>query len=56
MAPDLDLVFKALTDGEFTRQYWGGQQNVSDWKVGSEWRHVDANNPAQIDGVGTSTY
>ena len=48
-----EKVWEALTDGEITRQYWGGQQNVSDWKVGSEWRHQDTDNPANVDGVGT---
>ena len=31
-------VWKALLEGEFTRQYWS-HTNVSDWKVGSEWEH-----------------
>jgi uncharacterized protein YndB with AHSA1/START domain len=30
----------AITKPEFTRQYWGGGANVSDWKKGSKWRHV----------------
>lgn len=33
-----ELVWKALLDGEFTRQYWG-RENVSDWKPGSHWEH-----------------
>lgn len=32
-------VFKALTDGELTRQYWK-HTNESDWKPGSKWKHV----------------
>jgi uncharacterized protein YndB with AHSA1/START domain len=32
-------VFKALTDGELTRQYWK-HTNESDWKPGSRWKHV----------------
>ena len=36
-----DMVWKALLDGEFTRQYWG-HDNVSDWKPGSPWEHRDA--------------
>ena len=48
-----EKVWQALTDGEITRQYWGGNQNVSDWKVGSAWRHQDAGNHANVDGVGT---
>jgi len=31
-------VWKALLDGEFTRQYWG-HDNVSDWQPGSPWEH-----------------
>ncbi len=33
-----EKVWKALLDGEFTRQYWG-HENVSDWKPGSTWEH-----------------
>lgn len=33
-----EAVWKALLDGEFTRQYWG-HENVSDWKPGSPWEH-----------------
>lgn len=33
-----ETVWKALLDGEFTRQYWG-HENVSDWKPGSTWEH-----------------
>jgi uncharacterized protein YndB with AHSA1/START domain len=33
-----EKLFKALTDGEATRQYWR-HDNVSDWKVGSTWEH-----------------
>lgn len=33
-----ERVFSALTDAEFTRQYWEAE-NVSDWKVGSTWEH-----------------
>ena len=33
-----ERVFAALTDAEFTRQYWEAE-NVSDWHVGSVWEH-----------------
>lgn len=33
-------VWDAITTPEFTRQYWANE-NISDWKVGSEWKHVD---------------
>ena len=36
-----ERVWAAITNPEFTRQYWGGYDNLSDWKRGSEWRHVD---------------
>jgi uncharacterized protein YndB with AHSA1/START domain len=32
-------VWKALTEGELTRQYWK-HTNESDWKRGSKWKHV----------------
>jgi uncharacterized protein YndB with AHSA1/START domain len=40
-----EAVFDALTEAETTRQYWG-HANVSDWKAGSPWKHVDASNGA----------
>jgi uncharacterized protein YndB with AHSA1/START domain len=33
-----ETVWRALLDGEFTRQYWG-RENVSDWRPGSPWEH-----------------
>ena len=36
-----EIVWKALLDGEFTRQYWE-RDNVSDWKPGSPWEHRDS--------------
>jgi uncharacterized protein YndB with AHSA1/START domain len=38
IAASPERVWKALLDGEFTRQYWG-HENVSDWKPGSSWEH-----------------
>lgn len=35
-------VWDAITNPEFSRQYWG-QENVSDWKKGSKWQHVSGN-------------
>jgi uncharacterized protein YndB with AHSA1/START domain len=37
-------VWGAITKPEFTRQYWGEMTNVSDWKEGSKWEHL---NPEQ---------
>jgi uncharacterized protein YndB with AHSA1/START domain len=36
--------WEAITNPEFSRQYWGGHANVSDWKQGSTWKHEDTNN------------
>ncbi len=33
-------VWSAITNPEFTRQYWGGYCNVSDWSKGSKWQHL----------------
>lgn len=40
----------ALCKPAFTRQYWGGLANVSDWKKGSPWEHVTAEKEAWIQG------
>lgn len=46
-----EKVWAAITVPEFTRQYWG-HENVSDWKRGSQWKHVrnDAERTADIVG------
>jgi uncharacterized protein YndB with AHSA1/START domain len=36
-------LWDAITNPEFARQYWGGNENVSDWKPGSKWEHVTGN-------------
>jgi len=41
IATTADKLWKAITDRELARQYWG-HENVSDWKVGSRWSHVAA--------------
>lgn len=38
-----EKVWQAITNPEFTRQYWG-HENISDWKKGSEWKHVTVDN------------
>ncbi len=35
-----EKLWDAITNPEFTRQYWGGLKNISDWKKGSKWQHV----------------
>jgi uncharacterized protein YndB with AHSA1/START domain len=32
-----EKLFAALTQPEFTRQYWAGTHQVSDWNKGSSW-------------------
>jgi len=44
-----EKVWAAITNPEFTRQYWG-HDNVSDWKVGSIWQHVTDEGQARIVG------
>jgi uncharacterized protein YndB with AHSA1/START domain len=41
-------VWDALKDAELTKQYWGVHKNVSDWKVGSTWRHVDYDDETKV--------
>ena len=37
-----EQLWKALTEGEFTRQYWGGRQITSEWTTGAPVKHVKA--------------
>lgn len=46
-----EKVWKALLEGEMTRQYWG-RENVSDWKPGSKWEHRRFDDARTIDLVG----
>lgn len=47
-----EKLWNAITNPEFTRQYWGGNENVSDWKPGSKWAHVtsDAGRDTRVTG------
>ena len=47
-----ETVWKALLDGEFTRQYWG-HENVSDWRPGSPWEHRRADAQKSVVLLGT---
>ncbi|HEV2695996.1 MAG TPA: SRPBCC family protein [Verrucomicrobiae bacterium] len=40
----------AITKPEFTRQYWAGIANVSDWKKGSKWEHTTSENEIWVTG------
>jgi uncharacterized protein YndB with AHSA1/START domain len=44
-------VFDAITRPEIARRYWG-HENVSDWKPGSPWQHVRANEQRAVNVVG----
>ena len=46
-----EKVFRALTEPEVTRQYWS-QENISDWKPGSPWKHVAADGSGTVRLVG----
>jgi|SRR5579872_3644997 len=45
-------VWKALIDGQLTRQYWK-HTNESDWKPGSKWKHVTADGKDTVKLVGS---
>jgi uncharacterized protein YndB with AHSA1/START domain len=51
IAASAQTVWKALLDGEFTRQYWG-HVNVSDWQSGSSWEHRKADATGKVAIVG----
>lgn len=46
-----EKVWKALLEGELTRQYWK-HENVSDWKPGSRWEHVADDGKGTVKIVG----
>lgn len=46
-----EKVFEAITKPEIARRYWG-HENVSDWKLGSTWEHVRANEERTVQVVG----
>ncbi|MGE0875910.1 MAG: SRPBCC family protein [Burkholderiales bacterium] len=46
-----EKVFEAITRPEIARRYWG-HENVSDWKPGSTWQHVRANEQRTVNLVG----
>lgn len=33
-----EKLWTALIEPEFTKQYWAGTYQVSDWKIGSDWK------------------
>ena len=42
-------VWDAITNPEFTRQYWVND-NISDWKKGSDWKHVSKDGQVRVIG------
>ncbi|MBO6903163.1 MAG: SRPBCC family protein [Rhizobiaceae bacterium] len=44
-------VYEAITRPELASRYWG-HENVSDWRPGSRWEHVRANNDRTVELVG----
>ena len=46
-----DKVFDAITKPEIARRYWS-HENVSDWKPGSRWEHVRANDERTVELAG----
>jgi uncharacterized protein YndB with AHSA1/START domain len=46
-----EKIWKALLEGELTRQYWK-HENVSDWRPGSKWEHVSGDGKRTVKIVG----
>jgi uncharacterized protein YndB with AHSA1/START domain len=44
-----EKLWQALTDPEFTREYWFGMRAESEWKTGSPWRLVASSDGAVWD-------
>ena len=47
-----EKAWSAITNPEFTRQYWA-HENVSEWKKGSKWQHVRDDDQRTVDIVGS---
>jgi len=47
-----EKLWGAITNPEFSRQYWGGHENVSDWKKGSDWKHADSKKGGDVRIIG----
>jgi uncharacterized protein YndB with AHSA1/START domain len=46
-----EKVFEAVSQPEVARRYWG-HENISDWKPGSDWQHVRANEQRSVNIIG----
>jgi uncharacterized protein YndB with AHSA1/START domain len=51
IATTAETLWKALLDGEFTRQYWG-DENVSDHREDSDWEHRQVAAPRALVALG----
>ena len=51
IATSAERLWQALTDGEFTRQYWGGLRIRSEWQAGSPVEHVKDDGGIVLAGV-----
>jgi uncharacterized protein YndB with AHSA1/START domain len=47
-----EKLWNAIINPEFTRQYWGGNENISDWKPGSKWVHATSDGDRAIRVIG----
>jgi uncharacterized protein YndB with AHSA1/START domain/DNA-binding transcriptional ArsR family regulator len=45
-----EKLWQAITDPEFTKQYWYGAANRSDWKPGSRWTSEGPDGELYLDG------
>ncbi len=43
-----EKVFEAIMNPDVAKRYWG-HENVSDWKPGSRWDHIRANDERSVD-------
>ena len=46
-----EKVFEAITKPDVARRYWG-HENVSDWRAGSTWEHIRADDKRSVELVG----
>ncbi len=46
-----EKVFEAITKPDIAKRYWG-HENVSDWRQGSKWAHIRANEERTVELVG----
>lgn len=52
IATTADRVWQALINGELTKQYWAGNENISDWQKDSAWQHRSSDPARTVRVVG----